>query len=129
MEVAELNVAVAVVSFTGAGLLDAYEQEIGLPGFCYFADPDRALYTGFGFGRGSIARVWLSPKVWARYAALIARGRRPKAPGEDTLQLGGDVVVDAGGVIRWVYASEGPDDRPSLTELRRALSLAATPSA
>lgn len=129
MEVAALDVPVTVVSFTPAARLAAYEREIALPGLRYVADPERDLYEAFGFGRGSLAAIWLNPSVWLRYAGLLARGRRPQRPQEDTLQLGGDVVADADGIVRWVYASRHPDDRPSLTALRRALSAAGAPSA
>ena len=35
-----------------------------------------------------------------------------RVPTEDTLQLGGDVVIGPNGRIRFLYRSEGPDDRP-----------------
>ncbi len=108
------------MSFAPAGLLDAYRRELGVDVELY-SDPDRAAYGAFGFGRTSVARAWLHPRVWARYAQLLARGRRPRRPGEDTLQLGGDVVTGADGRVRWVYRSAGPEDRPSLGELVAAL--------
>jgi hypothetical protein len=43
---------------------------------------------------------------------------------EDTLQLGGNVVIGPDGSTSWVYRGAGPDDRPSfdqlLVEVRRA---------
>ncbi len=117
-----------MVTFAPAPLLAAFERELGLP-VRYYGDPERLAYAALGFGRGSTARVWLDPRVWRRYAGLIARGRRPRAPGEgeDTLQLGGDVLADAGGRIEWVYRSTGPEDRPSLAEIVRAAPRSSAP--
>jgi peroxiredoxin len=109
------------VTFVPGAPLAAYERELALAGIEYFGDPARAAYAALGFERASFARVWLHPAVWRRYAALIARGRRPHPPGQDVYQLGGDAILDAGGRLRWVYASAGPEDRPTVDELLGAL--------
>lgn len=111
---------IVVVTFAIAPLLALFERELALDGVAYYGDPDRAAYAALGFGRGSVARVWLDPRVIAGYARLLARGRRARAPRQDTLQLGGDVLVDAAGRIEWVYRSAGPDDRPGVPEILRA---------
>ena len=125
---AELPGRVLVVSFAIPELLAAYERELGLdlPLYC---DPERELYRALGFGRASFARAWLDPRVWGRYAGLLARGRRLHRPEQDTLQLGGDVVFDADTRLRWRYASRGPEDRPSVDALIAALIRAAAPPA
>lgn len=104
------------------GLKRELERERGpeLLGVELYGDPERAAYRAFGFARGSIARVWLHPRVILRYGQLLGRGRRVRAPRQDTLQLGGDVLVTAAGRVAWVYASAGPEDRPSLDDLRAA---------
>jgi AhpC/TSA antioxidant enzyme len=109
-----------VVTFAEAPLLARYEAGLGLP-FAFYGDPERRAYAAFGFGRATRARVWLDPRVWRRYGSLIARGRRPSAPvQDDLLQLGGDVLVDPGGRVEWVYRSAGPEDRPSVDALLAA---------
>jgi peroxiredoxin len=119
---AELGEArVLCVTFVEPPLLAAYERELALGGVEFYGDPARALYGALGFERASFARVWLHPAVWWRYGALIARGRRPHPPGQDVYQLGGDAVLDAGGRLRWVHASAGPEDRPAVDELLAAL--------
>lgn len=90
--------------------------------FPVLVDRDRAAYRTWGLRRSSVAGIWLDPRVWGRYAALLARGERLGRPGKDTLQLGGDFVVDSGGLITYARP-QSHDDRPSVLtlvdELRR----------
>jgi alkyl-hydroperoxide reductase/thiol specific antioxidant family protein len=118
---AQLGARVVCVSFARAQLLDAYRRELGIEVELY-SDPELAAYRAFGFGRASVARAWLHPRVWMRYGQLLARGWRLRPPREDTLQLGGDVVSGADGRVRWVYRSAGPEDRPSLALLTAAVA-------
>jgi hypothetical protein len=112
---------VVVVTFADAPLLARFEADLGLPGLALYGDPERRAYAALGFGRASGARVWLDPRVWRRYAGLVGRGRVPRLPqGQDTLQLGGDVLADAEGRIEWIHRSTGPEDRPSVAELEQA---------
>jgi hypothetical protein len=114
----EIAGRVACVTFAEPPLLGGFERKMDLP-FPVLGDPERGLYRALGLGRASRARVWLDPRVLRRYAALIARGRRPAPPaaGEDTLQLGGDAVLDADGRLRWLHRSRGPEDRPAVDDL------------
>jgi AhpC/TSA antioxidant enzyme len=125
---AELHGRVIVVSFAPPPMLAAYERELGL-GLPLYSDTERELYRELGFGRASVARAWLHPKVWGRYADLLARGRRLHRPEQDTLQLGCDAVFDAQARLRWLYSSRGPEDRPSVDELIVALNRAGAPRA
>lgn len=116
----ELGLRIAIVAFAASKALARYESSLGLGDTVVLADPARASYSAFGFGRGSLTRVWLDPRVWARYLSLVARGRRLAAPNQDTLQLGGDVLVRADGRIGWIYRSRGPADRPSIAAIAAA---------
>jgi hypothetical protein len=117
----QLPVRVVVIAFASARSLAGYQHRQALDDLLVLSDPDRRAYDAFGFGRGTVLRVWLDPRVWRRYAQLVFRGRRPEVAHEDTLQLGGDVLIDAAGRITWVYRSRGPEDRPSVAEIRAAL--------
>lgn len=115
---------VALVTFTDEAALRDYVARHQL-GFLALRDPDRSAYRAFGLGRGSLARVW-GWRAARRYASLIRRDgigalRRPT---EDSLQLGGDFVVDAEGRLVWGHWSEGPDDRPAVDELVAAVGRA-----
>ena len=57
-------------------------------------DPDRHLYKAYGFERTSFRRAWLSPRTLAHYLRAALKGRLPHRPVADTLQLGGDVLID-----------------------------------
>lgn len=101
-------------------MLNAFERGLELDGIELYGDPERAVYRVFGFGRGSVARVWLHPRVLAGYLRLLKAGWRTGLAKQDTLQLGGDAVIDAAGHVGWVYRSAGPDDRPSVDALAAA---------
>lgn len=118
----QLGVRVVVVAFAPHESLAGYQHRQQLDHIHVLSDPDRRAYHAFGLGRGTLLRVWLDPRVWARYAQLVLRGRRPEPAHEDTLQLGGDALVSADGRIAWIYRSRGPEDRPSLARIQAALT-------
>ena len=90
-----------------------------------FCDPDLNVYGELGFGRTTLARVTLSLRVWKTFLALALRGKLPSAPkGQDTLQLGGDIVMDADCRLVWRRAQSGPEDYPPFDELVDAVKLA-----
>ena len=110
-----------VVSFSDdITRLAAYRDHLGLD-VPVLADPDRALYRAVGAGRGSIRDVW-SAGTLRMYAGLVARGRRLRMPHGDTRQLGADLLVDANGTARCVWLPEGPDRRPTIEQLARAVA-------
>lgn len=117
----KLAVRIVVVAFASAQSLIAYQHRHGLDHLLVLSDPDRHAYRAFGLGRGSVLRIWLDPRVWARYLQLMLRGRRPEAAHEDTLQLGGDALVDSDGRITWIHRSRGPEDRPSVADIQMAI--------
>lgn len=128
MEVAEhsaqIDADIAVVTFSQPNLLRAFEKQMDLS-LRLYADPQRSVYRAFGFERGSRARVWLDPRVLRRYAQLLRRGRRLQRSDQDTLQLGGDVVIDRRGRLAWIHRSEGPEDRPTVDAMAAAVRQAA----
>jgi len=115
---------VACITFAASPSLKAFDRDMQLR-YPVYGDPGRNVYEAFGFGRGSVARVWMHPRVWVSYARLLIQGRRPSWSGQDTLQLGGNAVLDAAGRVRWVYRSSGPDDRPAPEEIGEQLLRAA----
>lgn len=106
---------VVVICFSAPDFVAAYQRERLHP-MTVLVDEARTSYRAYGFGRGSVRRVW-GWRTWRAYARLLRAGRRFQRPTEDTLQLGGDVVVDRAGRISYVFRSADPDDRPSVDEL------------
>ena len=122
----EVGTAVFVAFDEPERLRDALLHGVEVP-YPVLVDRDRAAYRAWGLGRGSLLTVWGDPGVWRRYASEIVGGARLRRPGSDTLQLGGDFVVDARGTL--VYARpQRRDDRPPVAELLRALERAAKTS-
>jgi hypothetical protein len=89
----------------------------------FLVDLDRGAYRAWGLGRASLRQIWLSPATWARYARLLAGGERLRPLGRDTLQLGGDFVVDPDGHVAYARPQRR-DDRPPVGELLEALERA-----
>lgn len=112
---------VVLVTFTDPSSLTDYQasNELSYP---VLTDPSRDTYRAYGLGRGSVRRVW-GLRAARRYVELIRESgigalRRPT---EDTLQLGGDFVIDADGKLGWGFWGDGPDDRPSVDDLVNAV--------
>lgn len=110
---------IAVITFSAPERIVEYQRERLAP-LPVLVDEDRISYRDYGFGRGRISKVW-GPKVWLAYVRLLFAGRRFRRPVEDTLQLGGDVVIGADGTIRYLFRSEDPDDRPMVDALLAAV--------
>ena len=111
---------VVLVTFTDHDALDGYLDHHELP-FVVLSDRQRAAYRAYGLGRGRVWRVW-GWRAGREYLRLMRRGfRRLRRPTEDTLQLGGDFVVDRAGRLRYGYWGEGPDDRPTVDEIVAAV--------
>jgi len=100
------------------GLLDGLDVP-----YPVLVDLERAAYRDWGLRRSSRAGVWLDPRVWARYAALVAQGERLLRLGRDTLQLGGDFIVDPDGIVAYARPQRR-DDRPPVSLLVRELRAA-----
>ena len=112
---------VVLVTFTNQDELATYQQRNALP-FPVVSDPSRAAYRAYGLGRGSVARVW-GWQAARRNAQILRRSglRSWRRPTEDTLQLGGDFVVNPDGTLVYGFWGEGPDDRPSVDDLIAAI--------
>jgi peroxiredoxin len=123
-QVARLGARVIFVSFDEPAtlrrtLLRGIELEDPL-----LIDRRRESYRVWGLRRSSVARVWLDPRVWWRYGVLLLSGERLRGVGVDTLQLGGDFVIDRGGRVSWARP-QTRDDRPPIAVVMRELERAA----
>lgn len=114
-ELQRRRVQVLVVTFDRGPLLAHYVQQMGLP-WPILVDAERVLYHAYGMERGRLRDIW-GPASIAIYLKLLLRGRRPRRAGTDVQQLGGDVLVDPGGIVRLHHVGRGPADRPPIATL------------
>ncbi len=120
---AELNTRVFVISF---GTLPAVQQWMSetCADFTVLLDRERTVYMAYGLERSRLRSF--SPRTLWLYATRHLRGQQMHSShGDDTSQLGGDFIVDKNGILRLVYPSRDPIDRPpveSLLDTLRQLS-------
>jgi len=116
----ELDIRIAVVTFEQSAVARGYARESGLR-WPILVDDTRTLYRDYGMLRGTRWNIW-GPRTWWAYAKELVRGRMPSAAGlgSDTSQLGGDVLVDPTGIVRFLHVGSGPADRPSVNALLAA---------
>ncbi len=127
-ELRALGADVWAIALTPPRRAAAYLERYPLP-LRVAVVPGRKLCVALGLGRTTWWSI-LSPPSIGRYLAAILRGTWPRKPvkGEDLLQLGGEVVVDAAGVIRWLYRSRTATDRPRVSAVLKAVAQAAATS-
>lgn len=126
-ELQRLGGEVLVVSFALPERVQAYLAKYPQP-FAVVSDPALAAYRAFALGRARV-RSLFRLDVIGRYLLHIFRGWLPakKSAGEDALQLGGDFILDAGGVLRYTHPSKEPTDRPSASELLDCVKMICAP--
>ncbi len=118
------DAVVVVVTFTRPRNLPGYRRRFAAP-LPVLADEERALYRLLGLGRGSVTRVWGWRSLRSYVGLVRSGGRLDRGPAdrtnEDTLQLGGNAVIDSQGRLAWVFRGSGPDDRPGIDRLVEAV--------
>lgn len=118
-DIRALNTAVIAVSFETGYWVQVWLAETGAP-FPLLLDPTRQAYQAYGLEQSRL-RSWSPKNLWY-YARARLAGRRGVVTGADTSQLGGDFIVDAGGVIRLAHRSHDPTDRPPVADLLAVLT-------
>jgi hypothetical protein len=107
-------VGLILIGFSPPGPLAAIARHLGWPGRV-LADQHRVLYRRLEVGRAPLWQVY-SPGTLATYAVMMARGRRPARPVEDTRQLGADAIM-VDGIVRRLWRPRTPNDRPPAAEV------------
>ena len=131
-EIEAAGTRLVVVTPQSAARAAAWRDELSLSSALVIADPERTLYRALGARRPKPLWV-LRPRVArAGVRALLAGERVGVTRGDDTLQLGADVVVDKDGQIAFLHLAADAADRTPPEELiavLRRLDSAATPAA
>jgi hypothetical protein len=120
-EIAAAGARLVVVTPQSGGRAAAWRDELGLERAIVIADPEHTLYRALGARRPS--PLWaLRPRVaLAGLKALAHRERIGLTRGDDALQLGADVVVDAEGDIALLHCARDADDRVPPAQLLAAV--------
>jgi hypothetical protein len=115
------NVEVLLVAFEPEERVRFFLEDVDFA-WPVIVDESRDLYRAYGLERGGWRQVWLSRRTLGHYAGAFVRGRIPRRPTGDTLQLGGDFLIDGEGIVRFAHSSVEPADRPSVSEIRAAIA-------
>lgn len=86
----------------------------------FVADPSLAVYHAYGLGRNSVWRVY-GWRIVRAYFQMISRGRPILKPRADTLQRGGDFVINREGKLTLAHVGRDQVDRPSIEDVMAAL--------
>jgi alkyl hydroperoxide reductase subunit AhpC len=114
-EFARLDVRVKLVTFDANFLAQAYVRQTQLR-WPLLVDQSREIYEAYGMLRASPWQLY-NPLSILKYLGLVIRGVLPGRPGEDFHQLGGDVLIDPGGIVRVHFRSASPHDRPPVKKI------------
>ena len=116
-EIEDAGGRLIVVTPQGADRAATWRIEVSLGNALVIADPERTLYTALGARRPKPLWV-LRPRVAAAGLRAVLSGERVSVTrGDDTLQLGADVVVDKAGQIAFLHLAYDAADRTPPDEL------------
>jgi len=119
-ELLRKNIKVVVVTFEAGFLARRYMEETGLE-WPLLVDANRDIYRAYGMLDAGFWDVW-GPSTWLAYLKEIRRGRLPNKSSGDIRQRGGDVLIDAEGIVRLHHVGFGPADRPEVAAILQAIS-------
>ena len=117
-ELDRLEVQTLVVTFEGREAARAYLDETGLV-WPLLVDTERRLYRAYDMRAARLRHLWGFATMRA-YGREALRGRFPRFPRADTVQQGGNVLIDPAGVVRLHHVGSGPADRPAVATVLAA---------
>ena len=116
-EIEAAGARLIVVTPQSADRAATWRDEVSLGEALVIADPKRTLYKSLGARRPKPLWV-LRPRVaFVGIRAILAGDRPGVTKGDDTLQLGADVVVDSDGQIAFLHLASDAADRTPPDEL------------
>lgn len=86
----------------------------------FLSDKQLDVYHAYGLGRFSPWRAY-GPKIIRQYMKFIAQGKPLRMPGGDTLQKGGDFVVNREGRLTLSHFGNDQSERPAVADIIQAL--------
>lgn len=103
-----------LVSFGDQQQTRRWREQTGAA-FTLLLDRGRSVYRAFSLERS--ARRSFAQKTLLYYLLAVLRGEKLHGVQGDPHQMGGDFIVDGGGIVRLAHRSREPADRPSADEL------------
>lgn len=118
-ELKRLNTRVLIISF---GAFPAVQQWLAETGanFEVLIDRERTVYRAYQLERSPL-RARSPRTLWLYFTRWLKGQRFHSSHGDDTSQLGGDFIVEQNGLLRFVYPSFEPADRPPMSKLFKVL--------
>jgi hypothetical protein len=96
-----------------------FAETRGIP-FRLLVDEDRDSYRALGLKVGTLLEL-AGPKVWMRGIKATLGGHPSSLPKQDVKQMGGVMIVGAGGDVLYLHRAEASSDNPPIDEVLAAL--------
>ena len=109
---------IVAISFGTPDWAQAWLKAVAAP-FPLWLDRERRAYHAYGLEK-SVIRSWGLNNLQYYIRALLA-GQKLQGYRGDLNQLGGNIIVDAQGIVRFIYPSRDPTDRPTIKMLLQLL--------
>lgn len=93
------------------------KQNVGFP---LLVDRTKQTYRALQMKRGSAWDV-LGPQNWVRFAKGVVTGHGVDKPKQDPMQMGGVIVAEKGGTVRYTFRASAAADTPPIDEVLGAL--------
>jgi hypothetical protein len=87
----------------------------------FVSDAELRAYRAYGLGRHTVWEAY-GPKIVWQYLHFIAQGKPLRMPKADTLQKGGDFVVNRQGRLTLSHVGRDQSDRASVAAILAALN-------
>jgi len=107
-----------IIGNGGPSFIAGFREQTGYKGPIY-TDPSLAVYRAAELKRGVVRT--LDPRSLGSGIKAFMNGQRQGRTQGDPWQQGGVLVVAPSGDIKWHYASDRPDDRPSAQQIAAAM--------
>ncbi|MDW7650974.1 MAG: peroxiredoxin-like family protein [Bacillota bacterium] len=119
-KVQHLGGEIIVISFGEPKALQKLIHAHKLP-FVVLADPPKHTYRLYGmiYRETGPVKTW---KTVMAYLKLRLAGYPKPPPEKDERQMGGDLIIDRKGIIRFLHRSQFPEDRPDTFEMVNLLA-------
>lgn len=114
----ELTAAGLQVAVVGIGEPKHAQRYCGelAPSVTCFVNKTLEAYRAFGMREGTVLEL-VGPQALANAAGAFGRGARQGAATGNTLMLGGVVLIDAAGVVRYAMFERHTGEHPSFNDI------------